>query len=248
MKKLIFFDLDGTLTQSKQLLDTEMATLLQKLLSHTFVGVTGGGSFEQFTLQLSSVFNSSRLLSRLLLFPTNGAQFYRYIDGSWRQQYSKVLTPAEKNLIFTGFDKALSEISYQNPPRIYGPILEDRDSQITFSALGQNAPSTAKAIWHQSSDRRPEIKSALEKYLPLFDIVIAGVTSIDIIAKNINKGMAIDYAQEFLNLPDDDVVFVGDSLFPGGNDQLAKRSGVETVSVSGPEKTKDFINDLLSHG
>lgn len=248
MKKLIVFDLDGTLTQSKQPLDIEMTNLLRKLLSTTYVGITGGASFNQLAKQLSAVLEYPNLLSKLLLFPTNGACLYRYIDGTWQQKYSHLLTPTDKNRIFSSFDKALRKIHYQNPPKTYGPILEDRDSQITFSALGQNAPLKAKESWRQTSDQRPEIKTALEKYLPNFDVVIAGITSIDVIAKNVNKGMAINYAQKILNLSEDEVVFVGDALFIGGNDYLAKRSGVETVNINGPDETKMFITKFLQHG
>ncbi len=248
MKKLIVFDLDGTLTESKQPLDLEMTDLLKKLLSFTYVGITGGGSFAQFSKQLSSLLDHPQLLPKLFLFPTNGAYLYRYLDDAWQEEYSHLLTPADKNQIFMSFDQALKDIHYTKPPQTYGPVLEDRNSQITFSALGQDAPLAVREAWRQTSDRRKEIKTALEKYLPNFDIVIAGVTSIDIIAKNVNKSLAINYAQKILNLSNNEVIFVGDSLFVGGNDYLAKRSPVETVSVKGPVETKTFITKLLQHG
>lgn len=248
MKKLIVFDLDGTLTESKQPIDSEMADLLKRLLSKTYVGITGGGSFSQFEKQLLSLLNYPELFPKLLLFPTNGAFLYRYSDKAWQPEYSHPLTAVEKDKIYKSFDKALQDIGYQNPPQIWGQVLEDRIGQITFSALGQNAPLEAREAWRHNSDHRPQIKAALEKYLPELDIVIAGVTSIDVLSKNVNKGAAIDYAQKILDLPDDDVVFVGDSLFIGGNDYLAKRSGVETIAVKGPVETKHLIIKWLGHG
>lgn len=248
MKKLIVFDLDGTLTESKQPIDSEMSGLLEKLLTRTYIGITGGGSFEQFSHQLLSNLSNSPLLSKLLLFPTNGAIFFRYFNSVWTKEYSYELSTTDKEKIFSCFEKVFQEINYQKPKRTYGPILEDRGGQITFSALGQQAPLEAREKWRQSSDRRPEIKAALEKYLPEFDFVIAGVTSIDIISKKINKGTAIDYAQKLLNIPDRDAVFVGDSLFIGGNDYLAKKSGVETISVKGPKETKTLITKWLQYG
>ena len=45
MKKLIVFDLDGTLAESKSSLDAEMAKLLNTLLSITKVAVISDGNW-----------------------------------------------------------------------------------------------------------------------------------------------------------------------------------------------------------
>jgi len=50
-KKLIIFDLDGTLAESKQPMDVEMAGLLARLLEKKKVAVISGGSFKQFEKQ-----------------------------------------------------------------------------------------------------------------------------------------------------------------------------------------------------
>ncbi|MDB2497399.1 hypothetical protein N9X25_09665 [Verrucomicrobiales bacterium] len=48
MKKLIVFDLDGTLAESKSPLDEEMAALLCLLLSLIKVAIISGGDWTQF--------------------------------------------------------------------------------------------------------------------------------------------------------------------------------------------------------
>lgn len=48
MKKLIVFDLDGTLAESKSPLDAEMAKLLGALLGVVKVAVISGGNWPQF--------------------------------------------------------------------------------------------------------------------------------------------------------------------------------------------------------
>jgi hypothetical protein len=50
---------------------------------------------------------------------------------------------------------------------------------------------------------------------------------------------------EYIKVPIEKMVFIGDSLFPGGNDSAVKKTGITTISVSGPEETKKIIRDLL---
>ena len=50
--KLIIFDLDGTLTESKQPLTGEMAALVAKLLAVKKVAVASGGALPQFLKQV----------------------------------------------------------------------------------------------------------------------------------------------------------------------------------------------------
>lgn len=245
MKKMIVFDLDGTLTRSKMAIDEEMAKLLGELLTVKMVAVTGGGSLDQFKKQLIANLNCRRLFGHLFLLPTNGASFYRYNKGKWRQEYQYLMNPEEKKQIKAAFEKAFKEIGYKNPNKIYGPILDDRGSQITFSALGQKAPIAEKEKWNLTEDRREEIKTALVKYLSQFEAVIAGVTSIDVIKKGIDKYFAIKEMMKIFKLTKEEMVFVGDALRKGGNDYAAIRTGVEIKKVSGPEETKKIIRSWL---
>ena len=48
MKKLIVFDLDGTLAESKSSVDSEMSALLYDLLAVVKVAVISGGDWPQF--------------------------------------------------------------------------------------------------------------------------------------------------------------------------------------------------------
>lgn len=241
MKKMIVFDLDGTLTESKLEIDIEMGKLLEKLLEKTKVAVTGGGSYEQFKKQLLNNLEPGKELENLFIFPTNGASFYRYIDKNWQKEYENLMTTEERNQIVNAFEKTFAEIDYRNPEKVYGPILDDRGSQITFSALGQKAPIEERNKWNETEDRRKEIISVLKKYLPQFEIVSAGVTSIDVMKKGIDKYYAIEKMMKIFGLIKEEMVFVGDALDKGENDYAAIRTGVEIVKVNGPEETKKII-------
>ncbi|HEY4195665.1 MAG TPA: hypothetical protein VGM63_09015 [Mucilaginibacter sp.] len=51
MKKLIVFDLDGTLAESKAAIDNEMVSLLVRLLTVARVALISGGNWPQTTLR-----------------------------------------------------------------------------------------------------------------------------------------------------------------------------------------------------
>ena len=76
--------------------------------------------------------------------PTCGTQYYRYSDGSWHQVYAENLSEDQKARALAAVETAAKELGYWES-ETWGPILEDRGSQITFSALGQAAPVAACA-------------------------------------------------------------------------------------------------------
>src|SRR5580704_14590491 len=82
MKKLIVFDLDGTLAPSKSPIDAEMGALIDKLLGIIKVAVISGGNWPQFQKQVLSDLVHDRRLKNLSLLPTCGTQFYKY-DRTW---------------------------------------------------------------------------------------------------------------------------------------------------------------------
>ena len=94
MKKLIVFDLDGTLAESKSSLDAEMAALLNALLGIVKVAVISGGNWPQFEKQLLANLSQDERLKNLSLLPTCGTKFYKYESG-WKILYSEDFTDEE---------------------------------------------------------------------------------------------------------------------------------------------------------
>jgi phosphomannomutase len=134
LKRLIVFDLDGTLAESKSPVDREVLTLLHELLGIVKVAVISGGDWPQFEKQLLSDLPSDECLSNLFLLPTCGTKFFLF-DGVWRKLYSEDFLPMEKTRIMKSLKNAVSSsgLKVENP---WGETTEDRGSQITFSALG----------------------------------------------------------------------------------------------------------------
>lgn len=244
-KKLIMFDLDGTLTKSKSPIDADMAHLLVALLKHKKVAVISGGGYPQFQVQfLANLPGSTENFSNLYLMPTSGTRLYVW-KGNWIEQYAESLLPKEKERIMAALNAALVATQFEKPHKQYGPLIEDRGSQITFSGLGQSAPAELKYAWDPTRSKRERIAAILQERIPEFDIRIGGATSVDITRRGINKAYGIRRLEQFLKIGPEDILFVGDALFYGGNDYPARATGVDCIQVSGPDETKKVIETIL---
>lgn len=244
--KLIIFDLDSTLAESKSKLTPTMTELVQNLLRKKKVGVISGGNFTQFEKQFIASFNDPECFGNLYLLPTTGARLYVYLNHTWSLVYSKDLTPSEKEKIKDAFSEVFLKVDYEMPEEVHGELIQDRDSQITFSALGQDAPLDQKSTWDPDHKKREEMVRELKKIIPEFSIEIGGTTSIDITSHGIDKATGIESLQKYLDLTDEEVIFVGDAIFPGGNDYPAVSTGVECIKVKDPSDTERLIRSWLN--
>lgn len=240
MKKLIVFDLDGTLAESKSAVDDEMSMLLRNLLNIVRVAVISGGDWPQFEKQLLSNLPGDADLQNLSLLPTCGTKFYNF-NVNWKKQYSEDFNANEKETIIAAFE-ALNELGSR---RVWGDVIEDRGSQITFSALGQHAPLEEKRKWDPDFAKRLQMKVALDKSIPAFSVRLGGTTSVDVTRKGIDKAYGIRKLRSILNVKIDDMLFAGDAIFPGGNDYPAKEAGVYSIRVRDPNETKRVIEAII---
>ena len=244
MKKLIVFDLEGTLAVSKSSLDAEMAKLLSELLRIVKVAVISGGAWSQFEAQLLANLPLNEHLKSLSLLPTCGTQFYQY-DSSWKQLYAENFKAEEKQKIIDSLHQVMND-SGSKPEKTWGDIIEDRGSQITFSALGQHAPLEAKEKWDPDFAKRKKMKEQLDKLIPEFSVRLGGTTSIDVTKQGIDKAYGIRKLRDTLGIAIGEMIFIGDALFPGGNDYPAKEAGAQSIQVRDIEETKRVIETILA--
>jgi len=243
VKNLIIFDLDGTLAESKSALDQEMATLLSRLLDVVKVAVISGGAWNQFEKQVLAQIPDDDRLKNLFILPVCGTQFYRH-DGIWKRLYAEEFSPDEKAKIIAALNNAF-DVSGFRAERCWGEVVEDRGGQITLSALGQNAPLDEKRKWDPDLKKRQKIMELLRPLISDFSIKTGGSTSIDITRSGIDKAHGIEKLHELLGVEISEMVFVGDALFPGGNDSPVKRTGVKTIEVRDPRETGHVIEAII---
>jgi phosphomannomutase len=244
MKELIVFDLDGTLAESKSAIDAEMATLLGSLLGIVKVAVISGGAWRQFENQVLAQLSHDERLNNLSLLPTCGTKFYQY-DSRWEQLYSEDFTEAEKTKIINSLKQTIAS-SDGKVERHWGEVIEDRGSQITFSALGQQAPLEEKKKWDPDFTKRKKMKAALDRLIPEFSVRLGGATSVDVTKHGIDKGYGIRKLRDVLHTAIDAMIFVGDAIFPGGNDYPAKEAGALSIEVRDPHETKRVIEAIIA--
>jgi phosphomannomutase len=246
VKKLIVFDLDGTLAGSKSPLDSEMSGLLHDLLLIVKVAVISGGDWPQFEKQLLSNLPHDDHLANLSLLPTCGTKFYRYDSAAWKKIYSEDLTAEERDKILSSLTKAIISADFKTD-KLRGEQIEDRGSQITFSALGQKAPLEEKNKWDPDFSKRKKIKAILDTLIPEFSVRIGGSTSIDITKPGIDKAYGIRKLRDLLGISLKEMIYIGDALYVGGNDYPAKEAGVDCISVKDPNETKRVIPTIIEH-
>jgi len=244
VKKLIVFDLDGTLAESKSSLDAEMAGLLHGLLGVVKVAVISGGGWPQFEKQLLSNLPHDERLVNLSLLPTCGTKFYEY-KGDWKKLYSEDFTAKEKEKIIASLTQAVGEAGFK-AAKVWGEVIEDRGSQITFSALGQQAPLEEKNKWDPDYTKRKKIKAILDPLLPEFSVRMGGSTSIDVTKPGIDKAYGIRKLRDILGISLPEMIFIGDAIFPGGNDYPPKEAGVASIRVQGPHETKGITKAIIA--
>lgn len=243
-KRLIVFDLDGTLAESKSSVDPEMVTLLNSLLRVSKVAIISGGDWPQFEKQILSHDFAPSGLESLFLLPTCGTKFYAY-KTEWVPIYSEDLTHAEKKSIISSL-RIASELLGFVPEKTWGEVIEDRGSQITFSALGQSAPLDEKKRWDPDFHKRKQMQLILSKSIPEFSVRLGGTTSIDVTRADIDKAYGIEKLTEMLSINKAEMIFVGDALFPGGNDYPVKESGVVSIEVRDSTETKRVIEAIIA--
>ena len=243
---LVAFDLDDTLAASKSPIDPRMAELMVSLLGVVDVCVISGGQIAQFHMQLIDNLDtvSDEILSRLHLMPTCGTQYYRHADGDWKQIYAEYLSDDQKARALAAVEGTAKDLGYWESDT-WGPILEDRGSQITFSALGQAAPVVAKTAWDPTGEKKNTLREAVALLLPDLEVRSGGSTSVDITRQGIDKAYGMLKLAALTGVPLDDMLFIGDRLDENGNDYPVKVLGVECFAVEGWEDTAAFLETLI---
>ncbi|WP_371424679.1 HAD-IIB family hydrolase [Tardiphaga sp.] len=245
MKRLIAFDLDGTLAQSKQPLSDEMARALASLLRVAEIAIISGGDWPQFDKQVASRMPVGARCEGLWLMPTTGTKLYRFNHDQWRCVYAELFDDSEKAKIFAAFDEALRKAGLTGE-RVWGERIEDRGSQITFSGLGQQAPLAAKETWDPSREKRGALQKALQASLPGLSVNLGGTTSIDVTRAGIDKAYGLRRLSEESGIALNEMLFLGDALYPGGNDFPAVVLGVDTVQVRDVVETMAVITGIIA--
>lgn len=245
--RMTAFDLDDTLAPSKAPLPDPVREALLRLLALTEVCVISGGQIEQFRTQVVARLGvlPDALAARLHLMPTCGTQYWRLTADGLTCVYAEDLTDDEKRRALAAVEEETKRLGLWAADT-WGPALEDRGSQITYSALGQQAPLPAKKAWDPSGEKKNRIRAAVQARVPDLEVRSGGSTSVDITRQGIDKAYGMRRLAELTGIAYADTLFIGDRLDPDGNDYPVKSLGIPTIAVSGWEDTVAVIDEITS--
>ncbi len=252
MKKIMSFDVDQTLNVAKTPITEEMAKVLIKLLDRYIVAPISGQKYDQFLIQIVEPLKAAGVtetqLKNLHLFVTQGTRYYRYAGNDWELVYKYDLTEEQVAKMTSAIEQAAKELNLWEADQLApgDEIIENRISQVTFSALGQTAGTEAKYAWDADHKKRDRIAARAKELAPEFDYEVAGTTSINATLPGTNKQFGMNHMMEELSVTKDEILYFGDMTQPGGNDYPVVQMGIDTITVRDWEETANVLRGILA--
>ena len=240
-KKVIIADVDETICEPAQEINPRLAEKINALIGKgiTFVFISGTP-----TTELQRMI-SAHLSEEHHLLANTGTAYSIQRNGFLTNIYTHQLNDHEKKEITAALEKLIQEYRLQ-PLTSKEDQLQDRETQITLSALGRHAPLELKKQFDPAREKRAAWVKWLRSYLSegKYEINIGGTTTIDITRKGLDKEWAIREFLKINNFSPEQVVFIGDKLYPGGNDYPASKI-VDCIAVKNPEETLQKLKLFL---
>lgn len=251
IKKVLSFDIDQTLNIAKTPIPPEIAEVLVKCLDYFEICPISGQKYEQFLVQIVDPLRAAGVtdeqLTHLHLFAAQGTQYYAYQNGEWQQIYNYPLTDEDVVNITTTLEQAARSLGYWEADKVApdDEIIENRGSQVTFSALGQKAGTEVKYAWDPDMKKREAIVAKCQELLPDYLYEIGGTTSINVAKPGMNKEFGMTHLLQELKVDKSEVLYFGDMTSEGGNDYPIVQMGADTITVRSHEDTLYALRGIL---
>jgi phosphomannomutase len=219
---IYLFDVDGTLTDAKQKMDSIFANQFLKWMKDKEVYIVSGGSFVRILNQLGM-----EILDRCSgVFACMGNIFYQKIESindlgysQWEIVYENKFAPPRG--LYQDLDNLVKTSEYHTKT---GHHYEERVGMVNFSIVGRKATTEQRqeyADFDKENKEREEMVSLLKERYTSLDFAIGGAVSIDIFNVGNDKSQVIDkYFSEAIE--HNKIIFFGDRIpFPGNDYPLA---------------------------
>ncbi|MDO4913643.1 MAG: HAD-IIB family hydrolase [Bifidobacteriaceae bacterium] len=244
---VLAFDLDGTLASSRQPMSDSMAQVFAVITQFVQVAIITGGRLALVHSQiLDKIIPLQANVAHLHLMPTSGSSYYVWGDGDWTSVYEYNIPKHEREQVIASINKHAHDL-HLDEDKSWGVRIEDRGSQITFSALGQDAPLSVKETWDVDGGKRIPLVERLRKEFPSLEIHVGGLTSVDISLRGIDKQFAIQQLAKHIGCETSQITFLGDRMKIGGNDYPAAVAGARVIHVNNPDNTLELCKKILEY-
>ena len=241
MQKHFFFDLDNTLTRSKSHITPEHALILKELSNRADVIIVSGHGEEDIRAHLEE-----SLLGCYHILGQNG-NFAETQEG--KILWNRLLTTEQKNAINTFVVKARAHLGYSVKDE--NDIVVDRGSQVAFSLIGHHEDKDVKEAFDPDHAKRlallRDLAEDVERLAREYSIEIrsGGTSTLDLFPLGKNKGYNVGEYIKAMDWKADECLYIGDALFPGGNDETVI-GVIPTHAVSNYHETYDYLQKILS--
>ena len=131
-----------------------MAECFSALTSLIDVAVITGGKYALLKSQVVERLTGQANRSHLHLMPTSGTRYYRWGGSDWAPVFAHDLSADDRAKAYESLERNAREQGIWLT-HVWGERIEDRGSQITFSALGQFAPIEEKRRWDPDDTKKP---------------------------------------------------------------------------------------------
>ena len=234
MKKLICFDLDGTLTQHRSKLEKENKELLDELGKKYKLLMVGAGGAERIYAQMHEY--------PIDIIGNYGMQESKMIDGKFT--IVKQITSYPDKAYFLEKAEYLRE-KYGYTDYKGDSVEFHATGMVTFPLLGTKADIADKIAFDSTREKRKVLYPEVLELFPTFSVYIGGSSSFDFAEKKYNKYDAImSYAKEN-GYEKEEILYVGDDFGDGGGDSHIRIYGMDYVEINDYQKTKEKLNFLL---
>lgn len=239
------FDLDETLAESFKDPSRAMISRIQALLHSIPVAIVTGRDFAGMKHDFLDQITDSPDAERFYVVCEGGAEGYAWKSGSWHKEYGTDMTDDERPAIRGAIMSALSETRVLDGQTIYGEQFVDKQAMVAFRMIGNDAPTDIRHTWDPGNALRHTFALAVQAKLPQYDVVMGGATTIDVTKKAINKAYGVRWLSDTFRIPTTDMLYVGDALYPDGNDEPVIATGIQVLATTGPKETEVIIDELL---
>lgn len=234
--KVVAMDLDGTLTQHKQLLDKKNEEALNKLSEKYKLLMVGAG-------QVMRIFNQMGHYP-IDIIGNYGLQYGTYNESTKSMDIVYDLQlPIDKDSIEERVTHLREKYGYTE---FTGDNVEFHPSGcVTFPILGTKANQEDKLSFDPDRVKRRKIYDDVVKTFSEYSVFVGGSSSFDMAPMPYNKYYALDNYCKENGLQHENVVYIGDDYGLGGNDESVYKSDFSYLTIDDYKTFADVISPLL---
>ncbi len=246
-KEIFIFDIDSTIADSYGPVHEKNAEIICNLLKLgkivVFATDRGKDLIEEKVVNLLPC--GRKYFTQIHLQPAGGAAMYSWKEAQWEEIYADRIDNKYELQIINSYTSALADADpslKDNKPF----ILNKDQLMLSISALPPDTTKEKRLSWDPDHKKRNKIVTIMQEALPDLKIHIGGSATINIAMPHVSKAYGVNKLFDILRLDKNKALFVGDGIFPGGNDYCMLETGIETLKVENPEDTVNKLQMSLN--